>query len=453
MKEKFVHFLAGLTCLLVLACNGTIVPETGDNPDNNVENPDDVPGGGDDADVDKNPVDLSASGTANCYVITSGGQYSFNARVKGNGAATDGLGTPEALSPVSAELLWQDRKSMITDVTLLDGNVVFIADDAPGNAVIAVENANGEIIWSWHLWHPESEIREISTSTGYGIMNMNLGAMSTELGLSAYGLLYQWGRKDPFPGSPVPSGGTVSTTNAPVYDIDGKEVKITASSMSTSTSNTLAYSIAHPTTCLSNGATGNGDWLTAGESSPALWGNPEGGVTVDGKYVNRGSKSVYDPCPPNWMVPPAELYSTFTASGQYAWVNLGSDGNPTTDGAGNMSVTNYYGEDSFNVCDLNGDGIITMEDYSNGWVFVLGPAESSYFPAATRYDGTYAMLMGSMVGLWGNYWTNASASNSDFALAMAFSVADMYGRTQITVSPSANGGKANAFSVRCVRIQ
>ncbi|MCI6112060.1 MAG: hypothetical protein MR690_00550, partial [Rikenellaceae bacterium] len=71
---KFRKFWVVAACVLVLACNGPIVPETGDNPDNNVENPDDVSGGGDDADVDKNPVDLSASGTANCYVITSGGQ-------------------------------------------------------------------------------------------------------------------------------------------------------------------------------------------------------------------------------------------------------------------------------------------------------------------------------------------------------------------------------------------
>lgn len=450
-KMKFRKFWVVAACLIAFSCNGKI-----DNPDNG-NNSDNAGNNGSDNENNNEPggtaVNLSASGCANCYVIDAAGEYAFDASVRGNGASSQGLETPQPLSPSSAKLLWQDSKSMISSVFLSGTRVVFTAGSKPGNAVIAVENASGEIIWSWHIWHPEEPVAGLTTSKGYTLMNMNLGAISSESGLSAYGLLYQWGRKDPFPGSPVPSGGTVSTTNAPVYDIEGKEVKITASSMSTSTSNTLAYSIAHPTTCLSNGATGNGDWLTAGESSPALWGNPEGGVTVDGKYVNKGSKSVYDPCPPNWMVPPAGLYSTFTASGQYAWVDLGSDGNPTTDGAGNMSVTNYYGEDSFNVCDLNGDGIITMEDYSNGWVFVLGPAESSYFPAATRYDGTYAMFMGSMVGLWGNYWTNASASNSDFALAMAFSVADMYGRTQITVSPSANGGKANAFSVRCVRIQ
>lgn len=445
---KFRKFWAVAACVIAVSCNGKIDnPDNGNNTDNSGNNNENEPG--------VNAVNLSASGTANCYVIDAAGEYAFDASLRGNGASSQGLETPQPLSPSSAKLLWQDSKSMISSVSLSGTRVVFTAGSKPGNAVIAVENASGEIIWSWHIWHPEKPVSGLTTSKGYTLMNMNLGAMSTELGLPAYGLLYQWGRKDPFPGSPVSSGGTVSTTNAPVYDIDGNEVKITASSMSTSTSNTLAYSIAHPTICLSNGATGNGDWLSAGKSSPALWGNPEGGVTEDGKYINKGSKSVYDPCPPNWMVPPAELYSTFTASGQYAWVNLGSDGNPTTDEVGNMSVSNFYEEDSFNVCDLNGDGMITMQDYSNGWVFRLGDDTSSYFPASTRYDATYALLMGSMVGLWGNYWTNApsvqSNGTSDSAIAMGFAVKDMYGKTNISISPNASGPKANAFAVRCIK--
>ena len=445
---KFRKFWAVAACVIAVSCNGKIDnPDNGNNTDNSGNNNENEPG--------VNTVNLSASGTANCYVIDAAGEYAFDASVRGNGASSQGLETPQPLSPSSAKLLWQDSKSMISSVSLSGTRVVFTAGSKPGNAVIAVENASGEIIWSWHIWHPEKPVSGLTTSKGYTLMNMNLGAISSEIGLSAYGLLYQWGRKDPFPGSPIASGGTIQTKSAPVYDIDGNETQILASSMFESYSNNLAYAIAHPNTCLSCSPTKTGDWLLSDESSPALWGNPEGGLNVDGKYINNGGKSIYDPCPAGWRVPPADLYSNFTGSGQYAWVELDSEGNPQKDENGNMVISYTFGQDSYPVCDINADGILSMEDYNNGWVFRLGDDTSSYFPASTRYDATYALLMGSMVGLWGNYWTNApsvqSNGTSDSAIAMGFAVKDMYGKTNISISPNASGPKANAFAVRCIK--
>ena len=445
---KFRKFWAVAACVIAVSCNGKIDnPDNGNNTDNSGNNNENEPG--------VNAVNLSASGMANCYVIDAAGEYAFDASVRGNGASSQGLETPQPLSPSSAKLLWQDSKSMISSVSLSGTRVVFTAGSKPGNAVIAVENASGEIIWSWHIWHPEKPVSGLTTSKGYTLMNMNLGAISSELGLSAYGLLYQWGRKDPFPGSPIASGGTIQTKSAPVYDIDGNETQILASSMFESYSNNLAYAIAHPNTCLSCSPTKTGDWLLSDESSPALWGNPEGGLNVDGKYINNGGKSIYDPCPAGWRVPPADLYSNFTGSGQYAWVELDSEGNPQKDENGNMVISYTFGQDSYPVCDINADGILSMEDYNNGWVFRLGDDTSSYFPASTRYDATYALLMGSMVGLWGNYWTNApsvqSNGTSDSAIAMGFAVKDMSGKTNISISPNASGPKANAFAVRCIK--
>ena len=445
---KFRKFWAVAACVIAVSCNGKIDnPDNGNNTDNSGNNNENEPG--------VNTVNLSASGTANCYVIDAAGEYAFDASLRGNGASSQGLETPQPLSPSSAKLLWQDSKSMISSVSLSGTRLVFTAGSKPSNAVIAVENAYGEITWSWHIWHPEEPVSGLTTSKGYTLMNMNLGAISSEIGLSAYGLLYQWGRKDPFPGSPIASGGTIQTKSAPVYDIDGNETQILASSMFESYSNNLAYAIAHPNTCLSCSPTKTGDWLLSDESSPALWGNPEGGLNVDGKYINNGGKSIYDPCPAGWRVPPADLYSNFTGSGQYAWVELDSEGNPLKDDNGNMEISYTFGQDSYPVCDINADGILSMEDYNNGWVFRLGDNTSSYFPASTRYDATYALLMGSMVGLWGNYWTNApsvqSNGTSDSAIAMGFAVKDMYGKTNISISPNASGPKANAFAVRCIK--
>lgn len=64
--------------------------------------------------------DLSASATANSYVIMAAGSYRFNAAVRGNGVATDGS-EAAPLTPVSAFLVWQTEPGMIASVALEDG--------------------------------------------------------------------------------------------------------------------------------------------------------------------------------------------------------------------------------------------------------------------------------------------------------------------------------------------
>ena len=176
--------------------------------------------------------DLSASETANSYVIMAAGSYKFNAAVRGNGMATDGSDAAP-LDPASAFLVWQTDPGMIASVALEDGYIVFEAADKPGNALIAAGDADGNIIWSWHIWYPKEEIASMATKTGYEVMNMNLGALVTgRLPLEnaeCYGMLYQWGRKDPFPNS-LSVTGDQTTVGQPLYDIDGRSVAITNSS-------------------------------------------------------------------------------------------------------------------------------------------------------------------------------------------------------------------------------
>ncbi len=57
----------------------------------------------------------------------------------------------------------------------------------------------------------------------------------------------------------------------------------------------------------------------------------------------------------------------------------------------------------FDVDDVDGDGLVTAKDFNYGWSFKMKEG-SLLFPAAARYDGTYAMLYGSKSGLWGAYW-------------------------------------------------
>jgi hypothetical protein len=380
-------------------------------------------------------TDLSASATSNCYVVTSGGKYTFNATVRGNGATTEGLDAPTAVAGTQAKVVWQTVAGMVSDLTLEDGKIQFTLANQPGNAVIAACDANGEIVWSWHIWYPREAVSGIATQTGYEIMNLNLGALTAEVAnVESYGLLYQWGRKDPFTAAPTLTG-TTSTVGAPVYDQDGNAVKFTNSSWGSVSTNTLEYAIAHPTVCLSNYAqySTSRDWLQASLSNDALWGNPKGNEKdSSNNLVNKGSKSFYDPCPVGWRVPAGDVFKTFTSSGGYAWTI--SD---------------------FDIADTNSDGQTDINDYRYGWTFNLGNGKTAYFPAATRYDGSYAMLMGSMSGYWGNYWGNSPYEGAMFSGAgytvLAFQTKDTSGNDMITVSPSAGGGRADAYSIRCIK--
>lgn len=379
--------------------------------------------------------DLSENGTSNCYIATVAGRYCFDATIRGNGAATEGLAAPEPVAGASAEVIWQTSQGMVEDVLLWGGKVLFTLSDTRGNALIAVKDDAGRILWSWHIWFPETEVAALTSAANYQVMNMNLGAMANTTGdVKSYGLLYQWGRKDPFPAAATLTG-TTSTVGAPLYDADGRDVTISYSSRTDTEANNLAYAIANPTVCISNNAqfADSRDWLQAAQSDDALWGNPKGDEKdAENNLPNKGKKSFYDPCPAGWRVPPADVFRSFTASGGYAWVI--SD---------------------FNIVDTSNDGSLSMDDYDYGWTFNLSPTVSSYFPAVARYDGSYAMLMGSVSGLWGSYWGNSpyptDKSTGNGYAVLSFQVKDMSGKEEITASPASGGARADAYSVRCIR--
>lgn len=130
--------------------------------------------------------------------------------------------TPEALAPKSAQLLWQTEPNLIADVKLRSNQVYFTLNGEAGgalkegNAVIAVfseADGGGDILWSWHIWVTAADLdAAVQTYTLYDnfaaagptvLMDRNLGALKAGMwGTNgdnlALGLLYQWGRKDPF---------------------------------------------------------------------------------------------------------------------------------------------------------------------------------------------------------------------------------------------------------------
>ena len=149
-------------------------------------------------------TDLSADGTANTYLVHAPGTYRFDARVMGNGDAgvPDGAGFTDyngseiasaALSGgVSARVLWQECVSQITDVKYDGSSIEFTTSDhvVPSNAVIALCDAAGRIVWSWQIWFTDelnaddvivnANTNETAVAQGlnrFSLMDRNLGAM------------------------------------------------------------------------------------------------------------------------------------------------------------------------------------------------------------------------------------------------------------------------------------
>lgn len=187
-------------------------------------------------------VDLSANGTANCYLVTSPGFYKFKADVKGNGVVPSQLESvagETAIAPKSALVLWYNtlqKSNNWVDESPVYLSSVFIDSDGyirfytpaafvPGNVVIAAfaeegvtyesitvdENKcinNATLLWSWNIWAAEGYDPEATAVNADGnvFMDRNLGAVISGLGATgsyepagAVGNYYQWGRKDPFP--------------------------------------------------------------------------------------------------------------------------------------------------------------------------------------------------------------------------------------------------------------
>ena len=218
-------------------------------------------------------TDLSAEGTANCYLVKEAGNYKFKA-VQGNSDLSVG-------NVKKTEVLWE---SFGTDVTPNVGDIVatvgykrgYVYFSTPetfknGNASIAVRNSKDVILWSWHIWSAEEGWNDHVYPNNAGtMMDRNLGATSATPGdVGAFGLMYQWGRKDPFLGSCAKSGTSfaASTGNWNVA----------------SSSDKMDFAEENPMTF----ATG---WYG-------------GGVPGEGWHTSESGKGVYDPCPVGYRVP------------------------------------------------------------------------------------------------------------------------------------------------------
>ena len=357
-----------------------------------------------------NLADPDADGlqeTANCYIAGQAGKtYRFPATIMGNGKTTlpdnafvvnttgvaPGI-TPSALSPMSARILWQTGKSLVRDVKLKNGYVYFTLNGeeggslTPGNAVIAVYSgaeATGEMLWSWHIWITDADIDgnlqtwKVHSSVPANsvmqnpqLMDRNLGALESKgyevTGTNLdHGLIYQWGRKDPFVGADDSKWG--STAMRTTYDYNDKEIGgFTKATKYSSEAKWTYVELVHlkredlgkyPMAYYYSGTTKNDQfWLD--EICHDLWGCPDYGLDAN----KLGEKTIYDPCPPGYRVMNAYAMTgatTALAGGKFTDVAAGSNlVNYSSFGTNKQSLQIKY--DGENISYLPANGITYFE--------------------------------------------------------------------------------------------
>lgn len=206
-----------------------------------------------------------------------------------------------------------------------------------GNAVIAVKNKSGTIMWSWHLWFDHKEVLETVKCTNfqgkdYNFTKQTLGFAYRKWVGSTYdknrvvkvkfeqtvgqktpgkqhaiitieqepgsvkelsSTHYQFGRKDAFPGTDNIADGSFNTNL-------GKNMSVT-------------NGIQHPETFYTEGEDGWINWTRYDEYN--YWSMDNDTECDGGHNDNTVVKTIYDPCPAGFHMPASSAFTGFTTNG------------------------------------------------------------------------------------------------------------------------------------------
>lgn len=298
-------------------------------------------------------TDLSEVQTANSYVVSKSGFYKFRATTRGNGVtglyvvsngtlayrsfdATMGAG----ISGIDKiDLLWwqgdlsarSDYKTfangnpssekveaecpvvMLDNGKLEDGFATFyvtVDETTYGNVGLAAYDANGTILWSWHIWiQPEVKVVRLGD---YTVMDRNLGATyapadknyDSDNFYANLGLYYQWGRKDPF-FPPSSRNDTNTSTDVWFKKENGAWIKQTSNKVTSKS--TIKESAQHPLEFYSStNSLWQTSFLTLDAEPNDLWGY----VGSAGTPGESFAKTMYDPCPPGYRVMQHDVFES-----------------------------------------------------------------------------------------------------------------------------------------------
>lgn len=303
--------------------------------------------------IEIDATNLSKAGTANCYIVSSSAMYMIDASVIGNGYGFVAGGNYHSntpfIEPASAALLWEEKESLISNVTYHPGSkmISFFTSGEEGNGVIAAKDKAGNIIWSWHIWCTDQpqEQKYVNSAGTFYLLDRNIGATRADRGVGdqwkeSMGTLYFWGRKDPFNGkNHIPSS-------------KGRIL--------------IDETIKNPN--LVQSANGWGEYESSWTEvhSKKLW--------------SKDQKTIYDPCPIGYRVGTKDIWLMTTSTSQ-----------ETTD------------TKEFNV----------SGEFDNGWNFYIDPDKSStaWYPVSHCYHWTGGYT--SVNNDWSKIWTANSEKEED----------------------------------------
>ena len=409
---------------------------------------------------------------ASAYTSQSSGEYVLKTFVNHlNAAITDPyIYNNAGCTPLDAVLVWQDEENLVTNVRLSSDkhSLIFDVPQATikqGNAIVAVRDTDSRIMWSWHIWvtdfvpglAPTVEERYDPAKTQrdkvvtnyqgvkYTFMGVNIGWCDAEtttydarsvkvrftqaqtgamqvitLTQASHSVVnsgnqsyFQFGRKDPMlAGIRNASGSTVDKgcySDGYAFDKSGTG-KVT-----------IGVSIQHPHVFYNYGSSSPYDWCAT--SYYNLWSADNTGTTINDDPV---VKTVYDPSPVGYHLPPSNAFTGFTYNGN------------------NISGS-YYGSQ------YNSPYTSTTDFTDNfGWEFYCNkmPSEGSYdtaggtifFPASGYRN--YSTGLAYDVGVNGSFWT---------AVPLSTSLGRYLGFSSSQLTPLNTERRSIGFAVRPVR--
>ncbi|WP_455667466.1 DUF4906 domain-containing protein [Phocaeicola sp.] len=345
-----------------------------------------------------------------------------------------------------------------------------------GNAVIAAYHktpgdSEETIVWSWHLWITDYVPARINTDIGYSdykaaqkrslngtvhkyrsewfndgkvygnmvMMDRDIGAQKggyaglngasyTAMdGVKRQGLLYQWGRKDPFFTS---ADGTTNEINT-IYSGNGIPMKVdkvaySATPAGKGATNNMEYSIQNPLAFINIGNNGEQDWYKQGISSVEAG----GGLRWNKSTSNMapGTKSLYDPSPEGWKIPMMRG-QTYTSNNDYA-TSIFKDIN-------NNSYRKIISENA----DKAKNGILFLiESTDQSAATIDNSAWFNLSPERVRASGNFN------VSTLGHIWFGDMAIGGSNIIGGVLQYGENTGSFQLVRASCANG-----WSVRCIQ--
>lgn len=265
------------------------------------------------------PISIQGS---NCYLMDFATETNQELYIPVLQANQDGVTRISADDVLEPFIVWTDQPNVTKDnlkmVYEKDKLRIKITNGITfsGNVVVAVK-LNNVVKWSWHIWSMDNTVLEFNNTlncydfkaehenqcNGFTFMDRNLGAytLAKDGRVSDFGLLYQFGRKDPFPGADGSLREQTIYHEGNAFTLAEKHPSLGVACMvELNTANNLEYSIQHPNQFIKGVYSSNGggsvysmDWYTNDYTlvNNYLW------------LTDARKKAAYNPCPIGWVTP------------------------------------------------------------------------------------------------------------------------------------------------------